>query len=291
MKTPYGKSLPRQTHPSLDGGAFYHALYRTNPRGDVMKRGIAQGTLIGLIILLVTVVVLWPILSQATVFMNNYVQGGECKASVALASFKVDKLCVLEAQSPIALNCPRRHIEVGDDATLVFEDKKTVLHDEVNDSVVETIMLEELRECWNKFGEGELAIFPEVPSQWFGTDKTGCHICSEIILNKDFEVSLQEGLNKPMQGSDESYREYLNNPNALCEDEFGTDCWTQMEEQFLGNKSVSKIDTLSQDKTYATVMVRKRFDVCEGDVKAEVSNFAYIVAHDELNNLCDVVIS
>lgn len=94
-----------------------------------------------------------------------------------------------------------------------------------------------------------------------------------------------------MQGSEMSYREYLNNPNALCEQRYGEDCWTNMEEEFLDAKDVNKMDVIDPEKTYATVFVRKRFDACEGDIEEEVSNFAYMVPHDELNNLCDAVIS
>lgn len=256
-----------------------------------MKRGIEKATLISLMILLVTVVVLWPVLSQAAVWMQSYADGGVCQASVAMASMKVDKLCFGEVTSPTALNCPRRHIEIEEEATLVYKDEKSVIVEDLDDAAVETLMLEELRDCWNKFGEGEIPVFPEVPSQWWGTDKTGCHICSEILFDKQYDISLQEGLNKPMSDSEESYREYLNNPNALCEDEFGEDCWTNMEENFLPNKNVSKMNTINPEKTYAAVMVRKRFDECTKVEDPDVSNFAYIVAHDELENLCTHVIS
>jgi len=305
-----------------------------------MKRGLEKSTLIGLILLLVGATIMFPIISQVAVFMNGYVEGGTCQASVALASFKAEKACIDVLLSPIPLNCPKRHIEVSDSIEVTQKGEKETVPEELDASAVETMLLEELRSCWEQFGEGEKKLFPGASPniverlQNKGSNSfTACHICSEIVFEKDYQISLQKRLDEPMLDSEESYREYFNNPNARCEDEFGVDCWDEMEkliteeddlmpervEEQRGfsptgdrspnvdkteqvreerglNYGVTQMDDIDPEKTYAVVMVRKRFDYCESGVEVEDTNFAYIVAHDELvdageGGLCDAVIS
>lgn len=301
-----------------------------------MKKGIERETIIGLTILLISLLVLWPVVANATGFIQSYKDGGMCGLSVFFANLKApEKFCYDTINSPFAIECPRSHIDIGNQILISKEGKLQKPIGPASSEKIETVMLDELASCWQKFGKGENILFiegvPGLIEGTFGKDsdaRTVCNICSEISFG-DVDVSgvdLQKALNNKMTSGKKTYKDFLNNPDALCEEEFSANgtCWSNLEKWFtqrpvdyvapstqiiggLGpspsiatqasesaqRKSISLMKTIDPKKTYAVVVVRKRFDWCSdstGDIK-DISNFAYIVAHDELDKMCSVVVT
>lgn len=283
-----------------------------------MKRGIGQGTMIALILLLLAVIVLLPFITRGAVFVQNYVDGGICQATVALSSFKVEKFCVDWVESPVSLKCPKEHVTLIKNKTIEVaringdEFKKTTTDNPTR------IVADQLYSCWKSLGSGQAVILNQldnaVSPEGISSDYvTGCFICSELHFenfNEEIKLGDYLVLNKPL-GSDLTYYQLFNSPEVICEDKYEPGCFSNLEKKFLtlskdcGGKDcescepgdcrgLTSMQTIDPKKDYAVVSIRKRFDACQKDKQtsdAELSLITYILPVDELNTACDIFIS
>ena len=150
---------------------------------------------------------------------------------------------------------------------------------------------------------------------------TSCNICSEIYFGKGSgnpisnqtlqNVHIRRKLNENVPGEDKPYVAFLNNPKAHCQPAFkdGGLCWSNVEKgitdinenndnptqkalyDLFDDEHISVIDTLNASKTYAVVMMRRGYELCddESEKGKELTSFAYIIPHDELSKACDVI--
>lgn len=299
------------------------------------KRGIERNTVLLLLLLIAVIIVLTPILNKAAAWADGYFQGGVCQASAALASARVNGPCV-SATSPTALNCPKRYVNIGEnEATLILKDKMKeyavprpdggyATNYNIDGAVVDSIFAEEMRYCWEKFGEGEMWLFPEgsrgmVDFLTATSDRTVCFICSEIsfekpdlaFANSDLRTYLQK---TTMPGASMSYETFFNNPKTLCEEKYDKPpgCWTTFEKRVVKGQTEGLVDTAlsglsgeqkgiaplqgptKPNNLYAVVMMRQRFDKCQNTdttAGAEMNAFVYVVPQNNLHQACDMVIS
>lgn len=298
---------------------------------------MVPGTIIVLILVTVSFILLWGIFSEFRVYADNYVQGGSCQASAALASFRLEGpgvLCKDLISSPVSMSCERRHVVIdaknafvvqgGEEEVLpVFsseQDRFFQRYEDLNSEVVQSVFAEEMRLCWKQFGEGSGPLLDDADvNRWSPTEeiKTGCFICSEISFAEkprldptDLQYYLRT--NKTPGGA-ETYVDYFNSDDTLCEADFPGECWSKLEKHFtedkpsvttgtrlsflnIGNKE-SRIDPLTvidPHKQHVVVYVRKGYQVCQKMVQpenAELSNWVYAIPASDIPLLCDDVVT
>ena len=288
------------------------------------SRGIAQATIIFLILLVVALLILLPFVWKLVKVIMAYSQGGVCQASAALSAVKVETpWCSEAAESPVPLRCPRRHVEIGPtraSVTLdgkteplkVFVDGQSVSSYQFSAAVVDRVFADELLRCWEQFGAGEMVLFSQHEPgdlQWISTGLggswTACHVCSEIFFTGNVPSGLIDSsdvgtflIDNKVPGKTYTYNDRLNNPQAMCEGDYakGGKCWDGLEKFFLDIKadgtpsSGARMSLLGQadtSKGYAVLMVRKRFDACSSPPKgqdSDMSYFTYIIPISDLQD-------
>ena len=210
---------------------------------------------------------------------------------------------MFEVQSPTALMCPRRNLALYEsNAVVSYKGKRTPLEIpqyELSSSVLARVFADETLSCWKKFSSGQTALFPEVDLGWQdvikGKNRVGCHVCSEIYFPKYkgvIPVAYEEELNKKIPGKKKTYLSELNNDDAFCQKDFdyAPGCWSNMATNW---KKLPKFESVDTSKTYAVVIMRRGFEWCldEPDHKGELSIFTYVLPHDKISEVCDMVVT
>lgn len=281
-----------------------------------MKKGLALQTTIMLVLVTVSFIILLPIISELVIYGKNYVQGGTCQASAALSSFRADSIgtaCIDIVESPVSMSCDRRHIIIGTKQSLVVQGSKEKIltvfssaqdrsykkYENLDSTVVQSIFAEELRLCWEQFGEGGAPLLDTAEVNrisLYEEELTGCFICSDITfseklpLQTDFSAYLRLN-NTP--GGKETYFDYLNNENTLCEAPYKSNCWPELEKHFIETNRLTQFTNINSTKQHAVVYVRKGFQLCQKTIQkehAELSNFVYVLPVEDIPRLCDAMV-
>ena len=213
-----------------------------------MRRAIAMKTMIGLIILLASFMVVLVLLGNFIPVIQGFRDGGVCGASAAFSSIRLSdsKVCVTFVESPFSLRCERRHVEIRPDRVSITSSGQTRIQDlprqETIAMAASEVVAQELANCWQTFGQGQTALFPQAREDWFSNElsgefRTACHICSEINFAGDINLAgsnVQEALNFDRRRG-ESYLEFMNSPRTLCKSDLtegGGVCWEQTQDYF-----------------------------------------------------------
>ena len=180
----------------------------------INKKGIGFYTLAVLLILLAILLIFLPFTSTLVAMLKK---GGDieaCRLSVlAQAQTK------LGGSSPVSLKCDRRQVKFYNNK-IEINGKKDPKYDfkQLDSSVVNKAVAEELRLCWYMMGEGELNVFQQQLSEATIVAFTGenvCNICSEISFDKSVDRTKQfTGLVDYLKGNkipnqDAYYFDYL----------------------------------------------------------------------------------
>ncbi len=150
-----------------------------------------------------------------------------CEATVAV--HKATKFFYDLTDSPTPINCPRtqisfyeNHMEIDQKAAsiVVTENNKKKLitkYDTVNEQIINPILAEEMRKCWQNFGQGE----GDTPfNRNFIKQKHVCAVCSQIEfkaapVNYNIDSLNNYVLKTKIPFADKTYKEYLNKENIL----------------------------------------------------------------------------
>ena len=269
-----------------------------------MKRGIEKTTLIALVLLLVGVLVMWPVISNATTIGQGFVDGGVCGASAALSSIRFSQLCgFIAVDSPTALRCEKTHVQITNEEVSVSKggSQETISlsnNQQQRDEQIATVFAEEMRSCWQTFGKGQVQLFSEgYEIEWleWGDDKVACHICSEIVFLEEVNtqgILLNQRLEQPMVGSQKTYIDFFNNPQAKCQNRHreGEGCWSSVQEQILTEKDAT-IGRINTEQAYAVVMARQGYGICSDSEENKLyTNFVHVMPHDKLNTVCETIV-
>jgi len=233
-----------------------------------MKKGqdlVSLKTVV-IIIAVVSFIIFFPFIVSLGKFGLNYIEGGMCMASAGISSFQQEKVCYDYLESPVSINCDRRHVIIGATEAVVVQGKREKslpvyspenkqffdAYTAVDGGVADAIVAEEMRRCWRQFGQGETVLLNQAKidrSLLDDTrDETACFICSDISFAKPSgdEPAMKLDGNK-LDGSnlgtyiktimpDEklSYYDYFNNPQTICENHIkeGGRCWERLETFF-----------------------------------------------------------
>lgn len=158
------------------------------------KRGIGQVTLIIIILCLVVALILLPSVANWGEFFSKEISIEACKLS-ALGQSTAKGF----GKTPVKLNCPRKHIAFyndhvesriknkGDKEKVMINGKLTDKFNKLNDDIVNKVVVNEMKDCWYKFGKGEWNIFE---SKWvskyvIGTYDSVCAVCASFDFNEE----------------------------------------------------------------------------------------------------------
>lgn len=216
------------------------------------KKGMTAGALTAILITLVVVVI---VLSLYQTISTRYVQvqqAAECKQSVAayasLAELTKDEITV-------PITCPLREITV--DSSNAYDIQKAVA--------------EEMKTCWDMWGEGKYRLFEE--------EGIYCHICS-IVDFKNEELSIvgfpQFLNNEPIPKSTQTYAQYIGGFSVGDVTDLLSD-----QDRVAMKQSLSQ-DVMAMDKEYAVVFIYARGDKFIADllqgIRAETAFAGGLVA-------------
>ena len=180
----------------------------------INKKGIGFYTLAVLLILLAILLIFLPFTSNLVGVLKKGGDVEACRLSV-LAQSQIK----LAGSSPVSLNCDRRQVKFYNNK-IEINGKKDPKYDfkQLDSSVVNKAVAEELRMCWYMMGEGELNVFQQQLSEATIVGFTGenvCNICSEISFDKSVDRTKQfTGLVDYLKGNkipnqDAYYFDYL----------------------------------------------------------------------------------
>ncbi len=189
------------------------------------KGDLAVEELLKWIIVLVFILILAGVSKPLYSFITQKSSVEVCRESALLQSTTKTL-----GKTHLELACPRTYLDITDtkiisdfkDSVPVriqgYKDEQLVstyddLTSSQQESLVNTVFAEEMRECWYKMGEGNLAVFP----QPLGTEGTVlCLVCSQIQFHSLdtkqtalFPYLKQEKIQKE-HAKDRTYYEYLN---------------------------------------------------------------------------------
>lgn len=202
-------------------------MINANKRGD-----ITSGTLIGIIILIVSVGII--IFFYTRVDWSGQVDDSVCKESVILRGTLANAVNVKEISSAVPLKCKTNKVCIRGDK---WFGKGTCAEEYNNSKEIQNIGVKELNDvnryvaqemvsCWQMMGEGKITLFSPSLANQFGASgvDSSCVICSRIAFDEkslaDLNVSLKDlDVDQYMRthkapSQNVSYYDYLAGENA-----------------------------------------------------------------------------
>jgi hypothetical protein len=149
-----------------------------------MKRGDVNWFVVSLIIVVITLAIFLVAIMKGNI--TDIVDRETCKESIMLRGAVLPGQAI-DLKSYLSLQCKTKNICItskksgkGDCEGLGSEfETRRVLGDLKQDKI-KSFLAQELTECWNMFGQGQLQIFPNE----FAAKKTSGIICSKIQFDK-----------------------------------------------------------------------------------------------------------
>jgi len=224
----------------------------------VRKGEVAWTTTLTIIIILAAFILLLPFVIDIARASYGYAQGGACMASAGISSIQKEKFCLDYVNSPVKLNCDRRHVIIGEkEAVVVQGNKEKVLkvyspeneryfagYNTLDGEVADSIVAEELRTCWKQFSKGESVLLNQAKINRAlvrdTRDETACFICSDVSFTQEDPLNLAGSdmstyiREKNIPKKELTYYDYLNNPQTICENfiKNGGTCWQRLERYY-----------------------------------------------------------
>jgi len=217
------------------------------------KKGIAIGTLIIIIIILLAAVPMFIFSGEIAEMIGRGASDEACRLSI-LAQSKLKFV----GSSPVSVECPRKSIIFYDDhVEEIIEGHKKDLgvkinnipkkkFKELNSKIVNQVIAEELRKCWRKTGEGEIDAFEE--DMLLGAEV--CLLCATFEFDESVKAPEFSGL-----------EEYLESHYIPKEDE-----------------KISYYDYLSKEQTFRLLWIfSKKFESLYNQVETITPDEKYVI--------------
>ncbi len=192
----------------------------------INKKGIGFYTLAVLLTLLAIILIMLPFTSNLIGVLKKGGDVEACRLSV-LAQSQIK----LVGSSPVSLKCDRRQVKFYNNK-IEINGKKDPKYDfkQLDSSVVNKAVAEELRLCWYMMGEGELNVFQQ---HLIGAGDNDCVVCSEVGFSNDVDKNKKfTGLvdylkGNKIPGENIYYYDYLIKSQRNLYLLWGTVPWTQ----------------------------------------------------------------
>ncbi|MBW2994745.1 hypothetical protein KY312_00185 [Candidatus Woesearchaeota archaeon] len=137
--------------------------------GHVLKKAMAMTTVVIIAIALVTLFILFFLISQQTRFAGQRVQDIQCKKSVRLSAESREAWAAGDVDWADIINCPPHYLTLDTDSKTFNKE-----------------FVQEIVNCWDKMGEGKLDLFAQ-------EDAVFCVVCTVFEeFEGDKEISNSE---------------------------------------------------------------------------------------------------
>ncbi|MBC8501020.1 MAG: hypothetical protein H8D38_04630 [DPANN group archaeon] len=226
-----------------------------------------------------------------------------CWASISTKTHTSFEYSVFAFENEMNVFCPSYEVIFGEEKGEILKagehyqdinykrfyegsDKK-LTEEKVNEAVADEIV-----QCWQKFGHGELDAFyipqggwDEIKDALGGrTDHVGCRVCAEITFKLPEErifTSLKNYLKetKLNTATGQTYYEYIAESERFCDEEYlldGENCW----EKFAKEKKIDTSLTFDTSQDYLVVFVRRETEKQKGTLNS------YVMSLDTKNRVC-----
>jgi hypothetical protein len=289
------------------------------------RKGMGWEALAGIILVLsaTIIIILWVNGTLGSLLGRS--DRDICKTSVIANSYAVhlsDKLMRPECRT-YNIRFYNDHVEISGKTAEVFDEranKKVKSFSSLTDQIVNNVMAEELRLCWQQYGEGKIKFGSSMLGFW-NSQGDNCFICDEIYFDPDVKQEKFSGFfdyikSKNIPDGSKTYYQYIadNYPERVYDSDTykGTDksIWEQfadgigplsflktgkwgerkpVERNIIFERSGTYIVLLDREGDVGKLGIRGSDEETAQGVDTTQTLFSYVIDFEKTSGICDYV--